>query len=241
MVQTAGDNRAVHEHTYLVAQGVTEYLLGFNGLALLVRPLEYVVILQIYAVRHLPPVVAFRPWTGHILRSQLQKTFVGRIISTLIPKAQDNYHPKACRLLRECHYLTHVFLGGILAVTFVRVQGYLHLVGQGLKQGITGLVQKSSVCCQDRNKALLLCHRDKLRQMTVKQRFAHQVKVQELYPANKPVCKQIKLFHRHDPPLPLRLGAEEAIKIAHVGYFKVTTGYHTVFTSSMSCTTEYAN
>ena len=51
MVQTAGDNRAVRKHTYLVAQGVTEDLLGFNGLALLVGPLEYVVILQIIAVR----------------------------------------------------------------------------------------------------------------------------------------------------------------------------------------------
>ena len=67
MVQTTGNDRTIHEHTYLVAQSIAEDLLGLDGFTFLIGPLKDVVVLQIYIIRHLPSIIALRPWTWHIL------------------------------------------------------------------------------------------------------------------------------------------------------------------------------
>jgi hypothetical protein len=67
MVQATGNYCTIHEYANLVAQGIAEDLLCLNGLTLLVWPLKDVVVLQIYIIRHLPSIIAFRPWTRHIL------------------------------------------------------------------------------------------------------------------------------------------------------------------------------
>ena len=67
MVQTAGNDRTVHEHTYLVAQSIAEDLLSIESLTFLVWPLEDVVVLQIYIVRHLPTVITLRPGAWHVI------------------------------------------------------------------------------------------------------------------------------------------------------------------------------
>ena len=110
-----------------------------------------------------------------------------------------------------------------------RVERDADLVGRGGDKRLTHLTKKRAVGCNNGQKALFARAAHEFRQERMERRLAHQVKIKELYPVRQFISKQIKLLHRHGAPLPLRLGAEKAIKIAHVGYFKVATRNHCQF------------
>ena len=60
----------------------------------------------------------------------------------------------------------------------------------------------------------------------MQERFAHEMKIQELDLFLKPIGQQIEFFQGQSMLGSIRLWTELAIKVAYIRYFKVTSGYH---------------
>ena len=60
----------------------------------------------------------------------------------------------------------------------------------------------------------------------MQERLAHKVEIEELHLAAQTVGKAIELFGRETALDTLSLGTEDAVKVADVCDFKITTGNH---------------
>ena len=105
------------------------------------------------------------------------------------------------------------------------MQGNLHLVGLGVNHS-AGMLQQCAVGGYYRNESLLAGFCNELRQMPVQQRFAHEVKIEELDLPLQAVGEQIEFGGSKGMFCPFGLWAKKAIEIAYVGYLKIAACYH---------------
>ena len=92
MIEATGHDTSVHQHAYLIAEGIAEDILFLKLGMVGIRPLEHAVVLDVEILTQLPSVVTLCPRTGLVLGNQLLNEIVGGIISALIPKTKDDEH-----------------------------------------------------------------------------------------------------------------------------------------------------
>lgn len=222
VVQAAGDYGTVREHSYLVAQGITEDFLCRVLGAMLPGPFEDVVVFQIYALGQAPPVVASRPGAWHVFGGKVQEMCVGRIKASLVPEPQHYDHAAPGCLKGKGHDTVHVLAGGTQGVALVGMKGYLHLVRTGLQHSTAGPVQEGAVGGDDGEEAFLAGHGDEAWEKGVQEGLAHEMEVEEPDTAAQAVREQVILGEGEGTCLAAGLGAEDAVKVAYVGYLEIT-------------------
>jgi hypothetical protein len=85
VVQTTGHYGAIHQHAYLIAQGIAEDLLALVFLTFGIRPFKDAVIFQIDVIQQFIPIIALCPRSWYVGRHQLQQMLIGSIQSSQIP------------------------------------------------------------------------------------------------------------------------------------------------------------
>ena len=225
MIETARHNRSIGKHTYLVAQGITESLFTDTLFTLAVRPLEHAVILKIYVIGHTPTVVTLNPRTRHMLFKQFYKPSVCSIVTALIPQTQHDYRSPRSSLLGKTHDTIDILCEVLLSVALMRVERYLHLMRNRFDY-ILRLVEQSTVRREHRNKIFFTSSDNELRQMSMQQRFTHQMKIEEFDLTTQTVGKAIELLRCETTLGTHSLWTEYAVKVTDIRYLKIATGDH---------------
>ena len=227
MVQTTGDHGAVDEYANLVAESIAEHLFAGVGFVLEVGPFKHVVALDIQVLCQSPAIVSLDPRARLVVGYQTDNLFVHAVVAAFVPQPQHDDAPSTSCLFGEGHHLVDILLEVLLAVTLVRVQGNLQLMGQSLEH-ILPLRQQRAVGGNHRDKPFLPSRLHKLGQMGMKERFAHEVEIQKLDPTCEPAGQQVKLLKRHRALWTRGLGAEDAVEVADICRFKITTCNHII-------------
>ena len=226
VVETAWHHCAVGKHAYLVAQGITESLFTDTLFTLAVRPLEHAVILKIYVIGHAPTVVTLNPRTRHMLFKQFYKPGVCCIITALVPQTQHDYRSARSSLLCKTHDTIDILREVLLSVSLMRMERYLHLMRKR-PDYILCLVKQSTVSGEHRYETFFTRGDNELWQMSMQQRFTHQVEIEELDLTTQTVGKAIELLRCETALGTHSLWTEYAVKVTDVRYLKIATGNHT--------------
>ncbi len=92
MIEATRHDTTVHQHAYLIAEGIAEDILFLKLGMVGIRPLEHAVVLDVEILPQLPSVVTLCPRTGLVLGNQILNILVRGIVSALIPKTKDDEH-----------------------------------------------------------------------------------------------------------------------------------------------------
>jgi len=109
----------------------------------------------------------------------------------------------------------------------VGVQGYLDFMRTGFDYAYRSR-QKSTIGGEHGHELLATGYPNELRQMGMQEGLAHQVEIKELDLSTKLVGQEVELLHGKTTLRSIRLGTEQAIEVANVGYFKIAPGYHSI-------------
>ena len=113
----------------------------------------------------------------------------------------------------------------VLRVPLMRVQGDLDFMRQGFNHLIR-FGQQGAVRGKHWHKALATGHPDKFGQMGMQEWLSHQMEIEELHLPYELAGERVELLRRKEMLGPVRLGAKHAIQVAHIRYFKITSGNH---------------
>ena len=225
VVKTTWHNGSVGKHSYLVTKGIAESLIGGIFIALTVGPLEHVIKFKVYVRCKTPAVVTLGPRTREIFFQQNNETLIGAVVTALVPQAQYYYYTTRGRLTGKLHYIAYIILNIVEPVALVGMHGNLHLMGHGVNDS-PGLVEQCAVGGEHGNKTLCARRNDILWQVSMQQRFAHEVKIEELDLPLQAVGEKVEFCRQKGVFVSFGLWTEETIEIAYVGYLKIAACYH---------------
>ena len=105
-----------------------------------------------------------------------------------------------------------LFKGNSQVVSLKGMEGNVDLVqGRGGKQQLLLLWQQGAVGGEDDFESGFSCNAEKLSQMGMQQRFAHQMKIQKISVRMQLRQQGSEFLHRHGMLFPLRSGAKSAV------------------------------
>ena len=113
----------------------------------------------------------------------------------------------------------------VLGIAFVGMQGNLDFMRKGFNHAL-GFRQKGAIGGEHGHKVFPTGHPNDFRQMGMQEGLSHQVKIKELDLSTKFISQRLELFQGKTMLGSIRLGTEQAIQIADIGYFKLAAGNH---------------
>ena len=179
MVKAAGHNSSVTEDTKLVFKAVAENFVAavFSGK---VRPVEFVAVIEVYAVADSGAHSLFVPWLREIVGHGLDYLIVFQVASAAVPKAVADDDFALCRFAEREALVEIIGKGHGEVVCLERVERNIHFVQPGRReQSVLQAAEESSVGGEDHFKVGFVGESKELLQMRVtqgRQRYCSKVR-----------------------------------------------------------------